>query len=85
MRRPGVASFTDMIKAAMALIKATLMMMIMMMVIMIIIIIMISLRPGNTGLMSSGGHRIGREILFSLGWQSFQRWCFVKNTGVEAP
>ena len=58
-----------------------------MMIIMIIIMITISPRPGNTGLMSSmeQSHPMGRAILFSLGWQSFQRWCLDKNTGVEAP
>ena len=30
-------------------------------------------------------HLMGEGILFSLGWQSFKRWCLNKNTGVEAP
>ena len=56
-------------------------------IIIIIIIIIISPRPGNTRLMSSGGqsHLMRKGILISLGWQSFQRLCLDKNTGVEAP
>ena len=53
-------------------------MIIMIIIIIIITIIILSLRPGNTGLMSRGAqsHLIGRGILFSLGWKSFQRyWC----------
>ena len=57
------------------------------MIIIMIIIIAITPRPGNTGLMSSGGysHLMGRGILFSLGWQSFYFYCLDKNTSVEAP
>ena len=52
------------------IIMTTIMMMI---ITIIIIIIIISLRPGKAGLMSNRGflHLMGREILFSLGWQSF--------------
>ena len=42
-------------------------------IIMIIAIIIMSLRPGNTGFMSSGGksHLMGRGIFINLGWESF--------------
>ena len=56
------------------IIMTTIMMMIItIIIIIIIIIIMISLRPEKAGLMSNRGflHLMGREILFSLGWQSF--------------
>ena len=55
------------------IIMTTIMMMIITIIIIIIIIIMISLRPGKAGLMFNRGflHLMGREILFSVGWQSF--------------
>ena len=39
-------------------------------------------RAENTGFMFSGAqpHLMGRGIFFSLGWQSFQRFCLNKNT-----
>ena len=50
------------------------------------VIILISLKLGNTGLISSEGQSclMVWRIPFSFGMQSFQRWCLGKNTDVEA-